>query len=765
MTTLTVVAMHDTILLPNVEYQMKVAGLTNEERERIIADDNRCLLLPMKKQTKRDDITPEVFCDTGVVIEVSSVVETPLGYMMTGRTRERAKVSHVEVSDTIVLAQAELTEEVSDLTAEGEKTLLDNIKNTTLEMAAYFKGAKMITPVIEGLRTINTYAARMGGLFEMTAEEKYALLVEPSLKARGMMIREALLRYKGSVDMKVALESMDDPEGRHYKKQAINRQIRILQKELEALDPEAAAMEDEYQKKIEEAHMPDYAREEAEKIRRRLARESASSGEYSSLANYLDFMTALPWEKPTEKPLDIHRAEEILNRDHYGLEKVKDRILEHLAVLSLNKEKTGSILLLVGPPGTGKTSMGRSVAEALKRAYVRVSLGGVRDESEIRGHRRTYIGSMPGRILQGIKRAGAMDPVVVLDEVDKLGAGAQGDPSAALLEVLDPEQNSTFTDHYLNLPYDLSGCFFICTANSTDTIPQPLLDRMEVIELQGYTPVEKRHIARRHLLKKAMADAGLTGKELRVADSALEKMIAEYTMEAGVRGLKKQLDTLCRKAAAKVVRGEKVPISVNKKNLEAILGRPRVHHAKAGSHNRPGVVTGLAWTMAGGEILFLESTKMKGSGHLKLTGQLGDVMKESAETAFSLVKSLLVDRCDVSETDIHIHVPAGAVPKDGPSAGITMVTTLMSLLTNREVPADLAMTGEISLRGEVMPIGGLPEKLMAAVRAGIHTVLIPAANEADLADVPEETLSQLTVHPVGDIHEVLTLTLGEWEAE
>ena len=479
-----------------------------------------------------------------------------------------------------------------------------------------------------------------------------------------------------------------------------------------------------------------------------------------------------------------------MDRDHYGLKKVKERILQHLAVMALcekngSARQKGTILLLVGAPGTGKTSMGRSVAEALGRKYVRISLGGVRDEAEIRGHRRTYIGALPGRIMDGIKRAGSMNPVVVLDEVDKLQARFDGDPSAALLEVLDPEQNATFEDHYVNLPYDLSHVFFICTANTWDTIPQPLLDRMEVIELSGYTPTEHFHIAKEHLVRQALVETGLTKNDIRFTDGALRKIIADYTMEAGVRGLKKQLMTACRKAARRSWREEKKEpageagrkgggwsnrrrpgeererkesegrnaaekqVVIRENNLEDYLGKKKINHDKVLKNNPAGVVTGLAWTQAGGEILFIETAAMKGSGQIHLTGQIGDVMKESAETAVSLVKSTFIESgLDFKDRDIHIHIPEGAVPKDGPSAGITMFTAVTSLVMGIPVSPYLAMTGEISLRGRVLPIGGLPEKLMAAERAGIRTVLIPKDNVRDLEDVPEEIREKLVITPV-----------------
>ena len=461
-----------------------------------------------------------------------------------------------------------------------------------------------------------------------------------------------------------------------------------------------------------------------------------------------------------------------VGRDRVG-KKVKKRIIQQLAVMALNRKQYGSILLFVGAPGTGKTSIGQSIARALGREYVRISLGGIRDEAEIRGHRRTYIGAMPGRIMEGMKRSGVSNPVMVLDEVDKLAKDYGGDPASALLEVLDPEQNNTFTDHYMNVPYDLSNVLFVCTANTADTIPEALLNRMEVISFPGYTAVEKYQIARKHLIPKAMETMGIQKNQLKISDSALRRIIEEYTMESGVRDLKKNIETLCRTAAVQLVKGSAPgtdsdapassaasPVSITKNSLTEYLGRPALHRERRLTTSTPGVVTGLAWTRAGGEILFIESRLTKGKGRLTITGQLGDVMKESVQIALTLVKSLYPKECKVFEDhDLHIHVPAGAVPKDGPSAGITLVTALASLITGRPADPDSAMTGEVSLRGGVMPIGGLPEKLMAAQRAGIKRVFIPYDNVEDLEDVAEEVKEKLTIVPVKKVNDVLKAVL------
>jgi ATP-dependent Lon protease len=486
------------------------------------------------------------------------------------------------------------------------------------------------------------------------------------------------------------------------------------------------------------------------------------------IRNYLDLLVALPWPKsPSEsnfENLDLEFAKKTLDQDHYGLEKIKKRVLQHLAVMKLKKSNRGQILLLVGPPGVGKTSLGQSIAKAMGRKFVRGSLGGVRDDAEIRGHRRTYIGSMPGRIIQGIKRAGENNPVFMLDEIDKLGRGFQGDPSSALLEVLDPEQNATFLDHYLDVPFDLSHVFFIATANSLDTIPGPLLDRMEIIDLSGYTTSEKLHIARNHLIPKQWAEHGIDLKQLVLSDEALLRVIHAYTREAGVRDLQRKIATLCRAMAERILAQDAVlPVRIEIQDIEEILGQERFLHEVAERINPPGVATGLAWTPQGGEILFIEANLMPGKGNLIVTGQLGDVMKESTQIALSLVRSRLahaIPHFEFAQKDIHVHVPAGAIPKDGPSAGITMLTTIASLLTGRSVDSKLAMTGEITLRGAVMPVGGIKEKVIAAHRAGIERIILSKRNQKDLKEVPEETRAALKFEFVENASEVLKLALN-----
>lgn len=781
-----IIPIYDTIILPDVDYQLGVGELTEEEKSRIKIDGNKTILLPMKAEKNPAELTLDDFYGLGVLADIIEIQEGNGGTRLHVSTREKVLVTDLQATGELLEGTWVPREEIVDITREGEAELLENLKKTALEISTHIQGGALAQGYIKNCGSITEFATMFCQFFGMTADEKYELLKTDSLKERGMLVRDALMKFKGTIDLQIDLNKRyNDGEGNMYKKAAIRKQIGMLQKELDDMDPESASEEDEYRRKIEESGMPEEARKEVERVLKRYMESQPNDPERNSMENYLDFVTALKWKLEDSSPVDLARAKKVLDRDHYGLEKIKERILQQIAVMTLKNEQGGSIILLVGAPGTGKTSLGKSIAEALNRKYVRVSLGGIRDEAEIRGHRRTYVGAMPGRIMEGIKRSGAMNPVVVLDEVDKLIRGFDGDPSSALLEVLDPEQNNTFTDHYMNIPYDLSNVFFICTANTTDTIPQPLLDRMEVIQLPGYSPIEKLQIAKRHLLPRAMADAGIGKARLHVTDGAFKRIISEYTMESGVRGLKKQLDVLCRKTAAEIVAADssaadtqekpsaaekgdaaekesKKPfcVSVTERDVPKFLGNKSILHDRILKKCPPGVVTGLAWTQAGGEILFIETTAMRGSGQIIITGQLGDVMKESATIALSLVKSMYVsDDFDFKSCDIHIHVPEGAVPKDGPSAGVTMFTALVSLVTGTSVSPDLAMTGEISLRGQVLPIGGLPEKLMAAQRAGVKKVLIPKENVRDLEDVAEEVRKNLTIVPVGTVREVIEQAL------
>lgn len=663
-----------------------------------------------------------------------------------------------------------------DLDEPSRIQMLDYLKDIVHDIAKDFQGGERFAHIIDGYDDLNDAITYLTTFTRMSADEAYALIETPSIRQRTLLYIDALLRQKATVELNMQMnERMSETVNKRYRDQALRAQLRAIREELgedgSGGDTGKEGGKKSYAERIDAAGMPKEAHELAvEDLRRIEDAGQEGSSEASMLRNHLDFMLALPWKREPYRDIDLKRAREVLDAHHYGLDKVKERVIQHLAVMQLKRERAGSALLLVGPPGTGKTSLGKSIAEALGRTYVRMSLGGVRDEAEIRGHRRTYVGAMPGRVLESIKRAGSSNPVMVLDEIDKLMAGGfSGDPQSALLEVLDPEQNDTFTDHYLDAPYDLSDVFFIATANNLDTVPGPLRDRMEVIEISGYTPVEKLHIAREHLVAEVREECGLTREQFDPSDAVLEAIISDYTREAGVRGLKRQLLTLARKTAERVVApepgaGEDGDVSYRDptpEELEEALDGKVALHERVPEVAQPGVVTGLAWTPVGGEILFIESADMPGSGHLTITGQLGDVMKESATIALSLLKSRLpVDATALKERDIHIHVPSGAVPKDGPSAGIALFCALASLATGRAVDPHLAMTGEVTLRGAVMPIGGLKEKLLAAQRAGVTRALIPAENERDLRDVPAEVLGALDIRTVRTVEDVLDEALG-----
>ncbi|MDB6099362.1 MAG: ATP-dependent Lon protease, partial [Gammaproteobacteria bacterium] len=575
--------------------------------------------------------------------------------------------------------------------------------------------------------------------------------------------RIEVLKVSREIDEKTR-EAFDDRQ----KEAVLRERLHQIQKELGETDGSKAELA-ELKVQIKDAGMPPEAEEVAQRELNRLDRMPEQAAEYSMTRTYLESLIAMPWSKLDPEQLDIEQARKILDEDHYGLTKIKRRILEFLAVRKLNPEGRSPILCFVGPPGVGKTSLGQSIAKAIGLKFGRVSLGGVHDEAEIRGHRRTYIGALPGNIVQAIRKAGRRNPVLMLDEVDKLSASYQGDPFSALLEVLDPEQNNSFRDNYLGVPFDLSKVLFIGTANVLDSIPAPLRDRMEVIELTGYTEEEKLQIARRYLLKRQLQANGLTAEQVQVSDDALRRVITDYTREAGVRNLERQIGGLLRNCAVTIASGETQSVSIDAADVERILGAPRFESDVALRTSVPGVATGLAWTPAGGDILFIESSRVRGSGKLILTGQLGDVMKESAQAAVTLVKSqaerLGIDAAILDNSDLHIHVPAGAIPKDGPSAGVAIATSLASLLTQRTVRADVAMTGEISLRGVVMPVGGIKEKCVAAARAGIRTVILPARNRRDLEDIPDSVRARLEFVWAEKIEDVFARALETTAAE
>ncbi len=747
------VPFYNLVVVPGVtfyfqsEYFQEIVKKEAESGEDVV-------FLMLKEDKKREDMTGEDFYPIGV----TGVVEGEDKDGNVGiRTISRVNIEKIEIiNDEFQVSYTE-RQDIMDVEKQELQQQFKTIRTSLLKFISGFQLGIMARNHIMRWKTLEEMTATMSYQLNISNEEKYQILEADKISQRHQLMEQAIYELIEVSEIGAeAQKAQTESHEKIYREEAIKKQIAILQKELDEMHPENVTDIRKFEEKIQTSGMNETAKAEAEKILNRMKQEGENSHEYGMLYDYLDFVTSLSWKKEEFSQIDLSKAEKILEQEHYGLKKAKERIIQQIAVMALNKKQSGSILLFVGAPGTGKTSIGQSVAKALGREYVRVSLGGIRDEAEIRGHRRTYVGAMPGRIMEGIKRSGVSNPVMVLDEVDKLVKAYDGDPSSALLEVLDPEQNSTFTDHYMNVPYDLSDVLFICTANSTDTIPEPLLNRMEIIQFQGYTETEKTQIAKKHLLPKAMKSMGIKRTDLKITDKAMHTIISDYTMEAGVRGLKKCLNTICRVAAVKLVKGEEEQISVNGKAVHDFLDAKPIHHDRILQHKKPGIVTGLAWTQAGGDILFIETMFTKGKGEITITGQLGDVMKESVQIAVSLVKSMYPDKTELFEkNDLHIHVPAGAVPKDGPSAGITLTTALASLVTQKPVNPECAMTGEVSLRGGVMPIGGLPEKLMAAVRAGVKKVFIPKENIEDLEDVAEEIKKKLEIIPVEKVTDVL----------
>ena len=748
---------YNILLLPDVTYYFKkdfFAGRADE-----LKPGTQILFTLLRTDTEENGLQAEDFYPIGLSARVESVSDEDVIQI---RTIDRVEIISPVIEDGEVRAAFAVRPSVGDLSEKEQQKIFADVRTSLLRFVQNYQWGIWARGFILQRKSIYDLVSSLSEYLNLSVDEKYAILAEDSVRARYALIEKAVNEFMEVAKVSAeAQEAQQDGQEQLYREAALKKQIDYLQKELDDMHPENISDVRKFEKKIAESGMNKEARREAEKVLNRMRQEGKESHEYGLLYDYLDFVTSLSWKAPEFAPIDLDRAEKILDEDHYGLKKVKERIIQQLAVMALNKKQYGSILLFVGAPGTGKTSIGQSIARALGREYVRISLGGIRDEAEIRGHRRTYIGAMPGRIMEAMKRSGSSNPVMVLDEVDKLAKDYGGDPASALLEVLDPEQNSTFTDHYMNVPYDLSNVLFVCTANTTDTIPEPLLNRMEVISFPGYTAVEKYHIAKKHLIPKAMEAMGIKKNMLGITDGALRRIIDEYTMEAGVRDLKKSIETLCRTAAVDLVRGSaaedaETRISVTKSNLSDYLGRKQIRTERRLSSGTPGVVTGLAWTRAGGAILFIETKLTKGKGKLLITGQLGDVMKESVQIALTLVRSLYPKESRALEDhDLHVHVPAGAVPKDGPSAGITLTTALASLVTGRSVDTCCAMTGEVSLRGGVMPIGGLPEKLMAAQRAGIKKVYIPYDNIEDLDDVAEEVKEKLDIVPVKKVTDVL----------
>ncbi len=704
------------------------------------------MLLQAKPEADRPG--PEDLCRVGTVANILRYVTTPDGsHHIVCQGRQRFLILEYIGGHPFLAARVQLVAEPEAMTKEIEARFLQ-LKERALQALELLPHAPAeLASAVQNMTSPGGLADLISGFIDIKPAEKQAILETIDLGKRLddvlalLAHRIEVLRLSREIDERTK-ESMDDRQ----RKFLLREQMQAIRKELGENEGNAAEIE-ELEQAIAKAGMPAEVEEQARKELKRLARTPESSAEYSMVRTYLDWMVELPWAEPAPDTIDIAEAGRILDADHYGLEKVKKRILEFLAVRKLNPSGHGPILCFVGPPGVGKTSLGQSIARALGRKFVRVALGGVHDEAEIRGHRRTYIGALPGNVIQAIKKAGTRGCVLMLDEVDKLGAGIHGDPSSALLEVLDPQQNNTFRDNYLAVPFDLSRVLFVTTANVLDSIPGPLRDRMEILPLPGYTQEEKREIARRYLVKRQLDENGLAEGQCGITDAALAAIIRDYTREAGVRTLEREIGSVCRNVAVRIAAGELAGVRVDEADLAAILGPAKFESEVALRTGMPGVATGLAWTPVGGDILFIEASRTAGGGRLILTGQLGDVMKESAQAALTLVKSraesLGIDAGAFEKADVHVHVPAGAIPKDGPSAGVAMFIALASLFSDRAVRSDTAMTGEISLRGLVLPVGGIKDKVLAAMRAGITRVMLPARNRRDYEEIPAAAREKL----------------------
>lgn len=830
--TLPVMPLRDTVVYPGVAVPISAGRPgTVEAVQEALEGDRR--LFAVAQNENQDDPDPQILYAVGTVVRIIQThrVRGGIQLLVQGESRARA-VAYVDDGEAMLRATLVPMERhaIPDPADPGVKALDSELRERAAELGTR-RGvsAEALNQLIQGVDDPGSFADLVAFYLDLPTDEKQELLEtlgdEDRMRAALVAVERELVRIDAQEDIQAKVQ---EELGERQREMLLREQMKQIRKELgEEGDRDDV---EELRDRIAKLELTEVARNEVERELRRLDRTSPQAAEYQVIRTYLEWITELPWSDRTDDKIDLHRAEEILDEDHYGLEDVKDRVLEFLAVRKLQQDRLeeddeeasdavvgesadddepaavtdtaddppadaaqaasddpasdddesppdddltlpdplsnggkGPILLFVGPPGVGKTSIARSIARSVGRKYVRISLGGARDEADIRGHRRTYVGAMPGRIVQGMKEAGSKNPVFLLDEVDKLGVSFQGDPSAALLEVLDPAQNSTFIDHYLGVPFDLSEVLFIATANYEDRIPAPLLDRMETVEFRGYTESEKSEIALRYLLPRQLRESGLREDELAVERDSILAVIQKYTREAGVRQLERELGKLARKVARKIAAAESEGMEITPTIAEDLLGRPRVHPERRAAHDAVGVATGMFYTPMGGDIMFVEASVMPGEGALVLTGQLGDVMKESARAALSYAKSnyaeLNIDEHALDKREIHIHVPAGAVPKDGPSAGITMATALISAVSGRKVRADLAMTGELTLTGRVLPIGGVKEKVLGAVRAGIQEIIIPNENEAHLEDLPDAVRNELTVHLVEDLDRVVELAM------
>ncbi len=765
---LPVLAMPNLVLFHGRDITIKLGReLNNEFYEEIAQEDFYAIALTVKKSKSEGTYEKNDFYKVGTLIKIKDrkKISDGDGYEYSIDVVERVEVKEFILSGTNFRAVYDLVPDIIDLDEKNQNQMLDYIKNLTSEISKNFRGSGAYVEYIKTINNLPSIIAYLIPYINLSREERQVFLEIRSLKMRSLRFLDLLIEHKESIEFQIELSSrFNEDINKNYRESMLRKQLEAIQEELNESVGSTGKKKKDYSELIEVANMPEGVKEVALDELDKLQRQSPNSSEGNVIRNYLDVLTSLPWGKSEIKDIDIKAARKLLDDKHYGLQKVKDRIIQHITVMKLKQNKQGSILLLVGPPGTGKTSLGKSIAEALDRKYVRISFGGVHDEAEIRGHRRTYVSALPGRIIQGIKKAGVKNPVFILDEVDKLMSSVNGDPASALLEVLDPEQNSSFSDHYLEVPYDLSDVFFIATANSLRDIPEPLRDRMEIINISSYTSDEKFQIAKNHLVCSVLEENGQNKDQLQIEDEAIKVIIEKYTREAGVRELKRQLSAVARVASEKIVDGASpLPYIVKGNMLFDILGHEIANYDRANKSNPPGVVTGLAWTPVGGDILFIEGALMPGDGQLMLTGQLGEVMKESAKISQSLIRSRLafnINGLEFNKYDLHIHVPAGAIPKDGPSAGIALFTAIASLVTGHPVDSKLAMTGEISLRGAVLPVGGIKEKVLAAHRAGIKRIILPKDNEKDITDIPKDVQKELKFIFVETIEDVIKETLG-----
>ena len=757
----------DVVIFPDMVLPLYIGREKSIQAVEVAMENERLLFLATQKDPSVEDPKPDEIFRVGTVCRILRVLKLPEGHFkVLIQGLEKGQVSRFTAKKYFYNVKINLIPDISYEFIEVEhQALMRNIRENC-EKILNLRGeyTSEIGMLLEDIENPGKLADLVASNLKLKIEEAQSLLEisDPILRLRevnDLLSREVEL---SAVQAKIQSDVRDEIS-KSQRDYFLREQVRAINRELG--DDEKTEEVTDYRKRLKQAKLPKEPAKEAEKQLKRLEQMHPDSSEATIVRTYLDWIVELPWSKTTKDTLDIPRVKKMLDEHHYGLTNVKDRILEYLSVRKLNPKKKGQILCFVGPPGVGKTSLGQAIASAMNRKFFRFSLGGIHDEAEIRGHRRTYIGSMPGRILQGLKQCGTKNPVFMMDEIDKIGSDFRGDPSAALLEALDPEQNAHFSDHYLNLPFDLSSVLFILTANLTDTIPSALLDRMEVVHLSGYTTEEKEIIAKTYLLSRQKAECGLAESDLKISDRALNQIITEYTSEAGLRNLERELGGICRKAARQIAEGKEPPFQISRNNLQNYLGIPKYLPEMDQEESQVGLATGLAWTQVGGEVLYVEASLLEGKGDLIITGQLGEVMQESARAAVSYARAHRQDfglkKNFFENLDIHIHVPAGAIPKDGPSAGIAMATALISALTHRPVDTFVAMTGEITLRGRVLPIGGLKEKSIGALRSGIKTIIIPEKNKNELTEIPKSVRRKIRFMPVSSIDEVIAIAIGK----